>query len=348
MKSFEPDFLEQKPITHQLLGTIRRLGEFKGRESLYKQQTPTVLETLRRVAVIQSTESSNRIEGIIVPSDRVRELVEQKTTPRNRSEQEVAGYRDVLNTIHANHPHIPFNPNVVLQLHRDLYQFVPQQGGRWKATDNEIAETRPDGTRIVRFTPLPAHLTPDAMNRLHERFSEYWERGEIDPLLLIATYVLDFLCIHPFTDGNGRMARLLSLLLLYRAGYEVGRYVSLEKVVENHGEGYYDSLYRSSQGWHEGQHDLLPWWEYFLGVMMFGAYRELEDRMALMQTTKGAKTAMVLDVLGRMVGDFSVKDIQERCPHVGIDLIRRIMRKERQAGKLECLGRGADARWRRK
>lgn len=348
MKSFEPDFLERQPITHQLLGTIRRLGEFKGRESLYKQQTPTVLETLRRVAVIQSTESSNRIEGVNVPSDRVRELVEQKTTPRNRSEQEVAGYRDVLNTIHANHPHIPFNPNVVLQLHRDLYQFVPHPGGRWKATDNEIVETRPDGTRVVRFVPVPAHLTAGAMNRLHERFEEYWDRGDIDPLLLIATYVFDFLCTHPFTDGNGRMARLLSLLLLYRAGCEVGRYVSLEKVVENHGEGYYDSLYRSSQGWHEGQHDLLPWWEYFLGVMMSGAYQELEHRMALMQSTKGAKTAMVLDVLGRMVGDFSVKDIQERCPHVGIDLIRKIMGKERKAGKLECLGRGADARWRRK
>jgi len=215
--------------------------------SLYKQQTPAVLETLRQVAIIQSTESSNRIEGVIVPAERIKELVEQKATPRNRSEQEVAGYRDVLNTIHANHPHMPFTPNVVLQLHRDLYQFVPQQGGRWKATNNEIAEILPDGTRIVRFLPVPAHLTPAAMNRLHERFDELWDRGEIDPLLLIATYVFDFLCIHPFTDGNGRMARLLTLLLLYRAGYEVGRYVSLEKIVENHDTGYYNRQLGSKQ-----------------------------------------------------------------------------------------------------
>ena len=348
MKSFEPEFIERQPLTHQILSTIRRLGEFKGRESLYKQQTPAVLETLRQVAVIQSTESSNRIEGIIVPSERVRELVERKTDPRNRSEQEVAGYRDVLNTIHANHPHIPFTPNMVLQLHRDLYQFVPQQGGRWKATNNEIVEILPDGTRTVRFLPLPAHLTPDAMNRLHERFDELWDRGEIDPLLLIATYVLDFLCIHPFTDGNGRMARLLTLLLLYRAGYEVGRYVSLEKIIESHDKGYYDSLRRCSVGWHEGNHEILPWWEYFLGVMLFGAYQEMENRMTLVQSAKGAKTAMVLDVLKKMVGDFSIKEIKERCPHVGIDLIRRIMREERQAGRLDCLGRGPDALWRRK
>lgn len=348
MTSFEPEFLERQTLTHQILSTIRRLGEFKGRESLYKQQTPAVLETLRQVAVIQSTESSNRIEGVIVPAERIKELVEQRTTPANRSEQEVAGYRDVLNTIHANHPHIPFTSNMVLQLHRDLYQFVPQQGGRWKATNNEIVEILPDGTRIVRFVPVPAHLTSDAMKHLHERFDELWDRGEIDPLLLIATYVLDFLCIHPFTDGNGRMARLLTLLLLYRAGYEVGRYVSLEKVVENHDQGYYASLRRCSEGWHEGNHELLPWWEYFLGVMLFGAYQELENRMTLMQSAKGAKTAMVLDVLNKMVGDFSVKDIKERCPHVGIDLIRRIMREERQEGRLECLGRGPDALWRRK
>jgi len=348
VKSFESDFLERQRITHQILSTVHRLGEFKGRESLYKQQTPAVLETLRRVAVIQSTESSNRIEGIIVPSERIRELVEHKTTPRNRSEQEVSGYREVLNTIHANHAHIPFTPNTVLQLHRDLYQFVVQPGGRWKATNNEIVEIRQDGTRVVRFVPLPAHLTPDAMKSLHERFDEYWDRGEIEPLLLIATYVFDFLCIHPFTDGNGRMARLLSLLLLYRAGYEVGRYVSLEKIVEHHDKGYYDSLRRCSQGWYEGNHELLPWWEYFLGVMLFGAYQELEDRMTLMHTAKGAKTAMVLDVLNKMVGDFSIKDIKERCPHVGVDLIRRIMREERKLGSLECLGRGPDALWRKK
>jgi Fic family protein len=167
VRSFEPGFIERQPIPHQLIGTIRLIGEYKGREALFKQQTPQVLETLRQVAVIQSTEFSNRIEGITAPSDRIRRIVEQKTTPRDRSEQEIAGYRDVLNTIHANHKNIPFTPNIVLQFHRDLYYFLPQEGGRWKATDNEIIETHPDGTRIVRFSPVPVRLTPQAMNSLH-------------------------------------------------------------------------------------------------------------------------------------------------------------------------------------
>jgi len=347
VKSFEPGFFERQPIPLRLLGTIRLLGEFKGKEELFKQQTPQALETLRQVAIIQSTESSNRIEGIVAPPDRLRRLVEQKVIPRNRSEQEIAGYRDVLNTIHANYPNIPFTPSMVLQLHRDLYQFLPQEGGRWKPTDNEIVEVAANGSRIVRFTPVPAHLTPEAMNRLHQRFNELWERGEIDPLLLIPTYILDFLCIHPFSDGNGRMARLLALLLLYRAGYEVGRYISLERVIEGQREGYYETLHLSSQGWHEGQHLLLSWWEYFLGVMLLGAYREFEERMTIVATGRGTKTAMILDMINRMAKDFSISDLRERCPHVGVDLIRRILRKERHAGRLECLGRGPDARWRR-
>ena len=223
MNSFTPGFIERQPITPQLVRTIRLLGEYKGKESLYRQQTPQVLETLRQISVIQSTESSNRIEGIVAPTERVRQLVEEKTAPRDRSEQEIAGYRDVLQTIHANHPHIRCTPNVVLQLHRDLYRFSPQDGGRWKMADNEIVEIHADGGRVVRFLPVQAHLTAEYMGQLHERFNAERERGVIDPLLLIPPYVLDFLCIHPFTDGNGRLARLLSLLLLYQAGYEVGQ-----------------------------------------------------------------------------------------------------------------------------
>ncbi|MCX5873678.1 MAG: Fic family protein [Deltaproteobacteria bacterium] len=347
MKSLEPGFIERQPISQQLIGTIRLLGEYKGRETLFKQQKPQFLETLRQVAVIQSTESSNRIEGITVPVTRIRKLMEQKISPQDRSEQEIAGYRDVLGTIHANHPNIPFTPNVVLQLHRDLYNFIPQEGGRWKLTDNSIMATRPDGTKIERFSPVPAHLAPEAMNCLHQRLNDLWDAGEIDHLLLIPSYVLDFLCIHPFLDGNGRMARLLTLLLLYRAGYEVGRYVSLEKVIEDHREGYYESLYRSSQGWHEGTHSLASWWGYFLGVVLLGAYRELEDRMKLIESGKGEKSALVLDVLGHLIGEFSVSDVRDRCPSVGIDLIRKILRHERKAGRVQCLGRGPNARWRR-
>ena len=184
------------------------------------------------------------------------------------------------------------------------------------------------------------------METMHKRFDELWQSGEIEPLLLIATYVLDFLCVHPFLDGNGRMARLLTLLLLYRAGYEVGRYISLEQMVEHTKEGYYDTLYTSSQGWHEAEHVILPWWEYFLGVMLFGAYQEFERRVGLVNTGRGSKTAMILDAIGHFKSDFTIRDIQECCPQVGIDLIRRILRGQRNAGKVECLGRGPNARWR--
>ncbi|MEG3881096.1 Fic family protein, partial [Microcoleus sp. herbarium7] len=169
----------------------------------------------------------------------------------------------------------------------------------------------------------------------------------IEPLLLIPTYILDFLCIHPFLDGNGRMARLLTLLLLYKAGYEVGRFISLERIVERTKESYYDTLYQSSQGWHEGQHNLLPWWEYFLGVMLLSAYREFEQRVGYVTSAKGTKTAIVLDGINNLPQEFSVRELQERCPTVGIDLIRRLLRRERDAGRLQCQGRGVDAHWRK-
>jgi len=345
MKSFEQGFIEQQPINQRLLQTIRLIGEYKGKQELFKEQAPQVLETLRQAAVIQSTESSNRIEGITVPLERIKKLVTEKTTPRDRSEQEIAGYRDVLTTIHTSYAHIPFTPNIILQLHRDLYQFAVNTGGRWKTVDNEISATYPDGTKVVRFRPTPAYATPVAMERLHDQFNRLWQSSEIEPLLLIPTYVLDFLCIHPFLDGNGRMARLITLLLLYKAGYEVGRFISLERIVERTKESYYDTLYQSSQGWHEGEHNLLPWWEYFLGVMVLSAYREFETRVGVVTSTRGTKTAMVLDVITNLPREFSIRELQERCPTVGIDLIRRILRRERDAGRLTCQGRGVDARW---
>ncbi|MFO8090307.1 MAG: Fic family protein [Desulfatiglandaceae bacterium] len=344
--SLNPEYLQAQPITQNILQTIRRIAEYKGKQDLYKEQSPQILESLRQAAIIQSTESSNRLEGITAPMDRMKELVAGKTTPRNRSEQEIAGYRDVLNTIHANYTDIPFTTSVVLQFHRDLYQFLPSEGGKWKPVDNEITESRPDGSKVVRFHPVPAHRTPEAMETLHRNFDSLWRAGEIEPLLLIPAYVLDFLCIHPFLDGNGRMARLLTLLLLYKADYELGRYISLEKMVEQTKDGYYDCLYASSQGWHEGRHHILPWWEYFLGVMLLGSYKEFERRVGLFTGGRGTKTSMVVDAIGHFRNDFTIRDIQESCPHVGIDLIRKILRERKQAGKLECLGRGPNARWR--
>jgi Fic family protein len=348
MNSFEESFLDKQIIPHPLLRTIRLLGEYRGKEALFMQQTPQVLESLRQIAIIQSTESSNRIEGIEAPPDRIKKLVEHKTTPQNRSEQEIAGYREALATIHSNHANMPFTPGVVLQLHRDLYQFVAQQGGRWKMTDNEISETRADGTKFVRFRPIPAFRTPDAMEKLHTRFREKWERGEIDPLLLIPAYVLDFLCIHPFTDGNGRMARLLTLLLLYQAGYEVGRYISLEHLIENQREGYYDALFKSSQGWHEGAQTLLPWWEYFLGVMLLGAYREFECRTGELTSAYGAKTEMVIAALRKLPATFRYADLAQACPNVSRPTIKRVLGQLREEGKVECVRAGRDAIWEKK
>src|SRR5437588_3765869 len=345
MSSFEPGFIESQPISQSLLRTVRTIGEYKGKQELFKEQAPQVLETLRQAAVIQSTESSNRIEGVTAPLDRIKELVAQKTTPRNRSEQEIAGYRDVLNTIHSRYASLPLTSDTVLQLHRDLYRFTEESSGQWKRRDNEIAEIRPDGTRFVRFRPTPAHRTAEAMDRLHQRFDAAWQAGEIEPLLLIPAYALDFLCIHPFRDGNGRMARLLTLLLLYQAGYEVGRFISLETAIEDTKEGYYDALQASSQNWHEGQHSLIPWWEYFVGVMLVKAYREFEDRVGATGAKRGAKRDMIRDVVTRLPNEFRYADLERALPAVSRPTIARALRELSAEGVVRCVGRGRDATW---
>src|SRR5271168_4773874 len=279
MRSFADGVIERQPLSQGLLQTIRQLGEYKGRQQLYTEQAPQVLKALQHAAEIESTESSNRIEGVLAPHERIADLVARRTRPRNRPEQEIAGYRDALQNIHVNHAHMKFTTALVLQMHEDLYRFASGKGGDWKPVDNEITETLPDGRKQLRFKPLAARQTPDAMEELHARFAAAWRAGAVEPLLLIPAYVLDFLCIHPFLDGNGRTARLLTLLLLYQAGYEVGRFISLEQMVERTKRSYYDTLLASSRGWHEGRHNLVPWWEYFLGVMMLGCYREFEKRV---------------------------------------------------------------------
>ncbi len=347
MSSFAPGRLGSQAISPALLTAVRQIGEFRGKEALYADRAPQVLETLREASIIASTESSNRIEGVEAGKERFEALMARRDAPRNRSEQEIAGYREVLGTIHASWKAMPFSPSLVLQLHRDLYQFVPGRGGRWKRAPNRITERLPDGSERVRFEPVPPHRTEPAMRELHERFEHEWETATTDHLLVIGAYVLDFLCIHPFLDGNGRMARLLTLLLLYRAGYAVGRYVSIERVVEQTREGYYDSLFASSQGWHEGSHSLLPWWEYFLGVAVLTAYRRLDEHMAGITTRRGAKQAMVAAAVRRQPETFQYDDIARACPGVSRPTIRRAMRALRDQGRIELISRGRDARWRR-
>lgn len=345
MRSFAPGFYDRVRLSPELVQTLRLLGEHKGREGLFRRTSPQVLETLRKVAVVESTESSNRIEGIVASRERIEQLVAGSTLPQNRSEQEIAGYREVLATIHANHGDMPFTPSLVLQLHRDLYQFLPQDGGRFKGVDNEISETRPDGTRVVRFRPVSAFETPRAMEELHRLYARYREEGRVEPLLLVAAYVLDFLCIHPFLDGNGRMARLLSLLLLYKEGYEVGRYISLERVIERQREGYYAALLASSQDWHEGRHDVLPWWEFFLGVALLGAYRELESRTDQVTSAPGAKSAMVRETIYRLPQRFRIADVLKSCPGISRPTVDRVLRQLKEAGEIRLLSSGRFAEW---
>jgi len=344
MSSFKASVIDSQPLSQNLLATVRQIGEHKGKQKLYAEQAPQVLETLRRAALIQSTDASNRIEGVTAEFSRVQALVERSVKPANRSEQEIAGYRDVLETIHINHEGMEFAPGLLLQLHRDLYQFVPSEGGVWKPTDNLITEIGPDGAEVVRFTPVPAFKTPEVMDELHREFDRYRQAGSIDPLLLIPAYVLDFLCVHPFQDGNGRMARLLSLLLLYQAGYEVGRYVSLEGIIEETDESYYETLLESSQGWHEDEHSLLPWWNYFLGVVL-AAYRRFEDRVGAVTKKKGAKGQMVVDAIRRLPQQFQIADVRRASIGVSRPTINRTLGRLREEGRIRVVKMGRNATW---
>jgi Fic family protein len=346
MISFDANFDQRLPPTYSLMRTIGLLREFRGREESFRRQIPQSLETLKAAAVIQSTESSSRIEGVTAPLSRIRELVEMKTTPQDRSEQEIAGYRDVLDIIHRNHQSITLSAGVVQQLHRELFKYTDETGGRWKAVPNDIVQFGADGSQSVRFSPPRPHLTDGLMQSLHESLDRFRTEQKVDSLLIIATYVLDFLCIHPFHDGNGRMARLLTLLLLYQEGYQVGRFISLETIIENSKESYYDTLFRSSQGWTTGEHSLTPWTEYLLGTFV-AAYREFEGRVDLLKNSHGSKTDMVLEAIANSIGEFTIQDLVGKCPNVGIDLIRLKLKEQKELGKVECLGRGRNARWRR-
>ncbi len=327
---------------------MRAIGEGKGKQDLFKERAPEVLEYLRQVAIVESTESSNRLEGVTLPRTAIELLVRRNAEPRagNRPEGEIAGYRNVLQLIHERHEYMEITPNLVLQLHRDLFKFSGAGApGQWKATDNLITEKRPDGSTFVRFAPTPAWRTPEAMDALHRAFAAAGASG-IDPLILTALYVLDFLCIHPFSDGNGRMARLITVLLLYREDYEVARYISLERLIEASREGYYDTLYRASQGWHESAHDPMPWVGYFLGVLR-AAYDEFARDLGELRDGRGMKTRLVLQAIGQMIGAFSASELHRRCPSVGVDMLRHVLRSERDAGRLQTVGSGRGVRWRK-
>ena len=347
MRSFEHGYLLEQPISHNLLMMVRTLGEYRGRQALYREQSPEILEVLRQVAMIQSVESSNRIEGITVATDRLVSLVAKKVIPQNRSEEEVAGYRDVLSEIHANARRMTLTPERILRFHRQIYAHTSEKGGAWKEKDNAILEVRPDGRQIVRFRPVSALATPEFMEKLCTLYHQMMDQRQAEPLLVIASFIFDFSCIHPFRDGNGRIGRLLTLLLLYRADYEVGRYVSLERIIEESKETYYEALLKSSERWHEVRHDLRPWWNYFLGTLI-AAYREFEERVGILATSRGAKRDMVRQAVARLPDRFTVRELRRACPGVSPDMVRLVLRELQKEGFLTCTGRGPGSVWQKK
>jgi Fic family protein len=345
MRSITPEYLGKISFSAEQISTMKIIGEYKGKQELFYRQIPETLERLRQVAMVESNECSNRLEGITAPHDRIKALVLKSTQPQDRPEQEIAGYRDSLNLIHDSTEYMSLSVNVILQLHTMLYRYMPQDGGHWKMTDNEIVEKNPDGSvKRVRFRTLSAVATPQAMEDLVHNYNRAIEEDNREPLLIIPLTVLDLLCIHPFGDGNGRISRLLSLLLLYHYGYNVGRYISLERIFEESKETYYETLEASSQGWHEGEHDITPWLNYFWGVLI-RAYKELEDRVGTIQTDRGSKTEQVRQAVGRRTNPFAISDIESDCPGVSRDMIRVVLNRLRNEGVLSLQGRGRASKW---
>jgi Fic family protein len=346
MSSLIPEYLDKLTFTAEQISTLRSLGEYRGKQALFFKQSPEALKSLQLVAKIESSESSNRLEGIELPHKRIEELVLKDITPRNRSEQEIAGYRDALNMIHESGEHMPFTPNVILQLHTILYRYMANPGGRFKSTDNEIIENHPDGSKRIRFIPTKAHLTPNAVEKLTKNYLIGMEEQKQDALILIPLAILDFLCIHPFSDGNGRMSRLLTLMLLYKFNYQVGHYISLERIFEESKESYYETLEASSQNWHLDKHDEKPWLNYFWGALL-RAYREFEERVGTITTSRGSKSELVRLAVNRKMTPFSIGDIESDCPGISRDMIRQILRKMRDEGLITVSSGGRGAMWQR-
>lgn len=344
MHSLSPDYLAKLRFDAQQLATLRALGEYRGKQQLYVAQSPEVLNDLRQVAVVESTESSNRLEGVVVAAHRLKSLVLKNAMPRSRSEQEVAGYRDALGLIHESGAQMQFSEGTVRQLHGILYRYMAQPGGHWKATSNDIVERHPDGSTRIRFRPVAAHLTPMAMADMIARYRTALDQHLADPLVLVPLVIFDFLCIHPFPDANGRMARLLTLQLLYHFDYAVGRFISLERIFEESKENYYETLEASSQDWHESAHDIAPWLDYFWGALL-RAYKEFEERVGTIARGRGAKGDRVrAEILKRHL-PFSISEIEEACPGISRDMVRVILRAMKAEGVIAPTGKGRGAKW---
>ena len=321
------------------------LGEARGKQELFTRQSPQKLKLLREHALIESAVSSNRIEGVVVDKSRIGTLMFGKPTLRDRDEEEVRGYRDALKLIHERGAELPISEATIKKLHK-LCRGEIWDAGAYKKKDVDIIQTYADGRSRVRFKTVSAKQTPKAMAEM----VELWKRGVrekwVHPLVLAAALNLDFLCIHPFRDGNGRVSRLLFLLACYHCGIEAGRYISLERLIEQNKERYYEVLEQSSQRWHEGKHDPWPTWNFLLFILK-QACKEFEQRVGQLKSPRGEKTALVEEAIARQTGLFSLSDLQSACPGVSVDLIRSVLKRLKGAS-IECLGRGHTAKWRKR
>ena len=330
----------QKLLTPEVVSLLTQIHEFKGEQTLFIEAKADTLTQLVEIAKIQSTEASNKIEGIYTSDDRLKSLVSNKTTPRTRNEQEIAGYRDVLSTIHESHDYIPVKPAIILQLHRDLYKFSGKSiGGSYKTSDNVIAEEDSEGNKFVRFNPVASWETADSADALCNAFEEVLSHADADPLLIIPMFILDFLCIHPFNDGNGRMSRLLTLLLLYRAGYIVGKYISIEKLIEQTKETYYEALQSSSADWHKDTNDYLPFVRYTLGVVV-AAYREFSTRVKKLSAVNLSKPDRIREIIKGTVGKITKTAIMEKCPDISQVTVQRTLNDLVKSGDVLKIGGG--------
>lgn len=338
MKAYSYKEKWEKLLIPEIVKKLTIINEFKGEQRLFIEAHKDELKELFELAKIQSTEASNRIEGIFTVDDRLKNLVQQKTTPRNRDESEIAGYRDVLNTIHESYDFIPVNVNFFLQLHRDLYKYIGSvDGGVFKTSDNIIREKDENGNEKIRFNPVPAWETPEALEDLCKAFKE--AKDEVDPLILMGMFILDFLCIHPFNDGNGRMSRLLTLLLLYKSGFIVGKYISIEKIIEETKETYYEALQDSSIGWHDNNNDYKPFVNYMLGVIV-STYKEFESRVKLVTNTKLSKPERIREIIKAHIGTITKTEILATNPDISDTTVQRALAALLKKNEIKKIGGG--------
>ncbi len=342
MRIFDYSTLSERTWDNEIVSYISKIQECKGRQDLYIRQKPIELERLVEIAKIQSTEASNSIEGIVTTRSRLKQLIEDKTTPRNRDEKEILGYRNSLNLVHENYEYMPVNVNYILQLHGEMLKYTSfSYGGKFKTTSNEIAKILPNGEKQVIFQPLEPYETPDAIYQICNSFTEVLEKELVEPLILIPCFILDFLCVHPFNDGNGRMSRLLTILLLYKSGYEIGKYISIEKAIADTKESYYDALAISDMGWHTNENDPKAFIKYMLGIIL-SCYKEFEQRVDVAWKT-GAKSTSY-DIVKRYastrIGTFTKQEALISCPSLGSSSVESALKKLVDEGYLKRLGTG--------